>query len=116
MSKLPENVQTVTITLDRPRTLAFTLGAMRRMKEAVGVDLNHMTDLAISVEDAGGFVWAMLINADREGVTRDDVDEMIHMGNLQEVTAALTSLIGETKGAEGNAPKPAKGPARSRKK
>ena len=51
MNGFSEGTPTVTITLDKPRTLGFTLGAMRRCKE-LGV-------LKLDVADETAFMLAL---------------------------------------------------------
>lgn len=104
---LPENVPTVLVTLDRPRRMALTLGAMRRVKEQTGLSV---TDLDTMPEDERlarfhEFVWALLVNEDREGLTPADLEEMIHAGNLEHVAEAFVAVLYSSapKGAEGNA-------------
>jgi hypothetical protein len=101
MSALPENVPTVTVELDRPRTLAFTLGAMRRIKEATGRSISEIQETDIQPETFGSYIWALLVNEDRAGLTVEDIEEMVHAGNLRAVSAALQELVGGL--AEGNA-------------
>lgn len=103
-----QNVQTVTIALDRPRSMALTLGAMRRIKEATGRSITELQqgERGIEVEHVGAYIWAMLVNADREGLSVEDVEEMIRPRDLPEVTAAFAKLFtAASEGAEGNAPR-----------
>jgi hypothetical protein len=88
---LPENVPTATILLDRPRTIAFTLSAMRRIRESGRTIGDETIDEAAMVDHIGAYVWAMLVNEDREGLTIEDVEDMLHPGNLPAVTAAFNT-------------------------
>lgn len=104
MSKLPPNVPVRVVDLDRPRTLALTLAALKRIKDATGSLDMDLTEDAI-FDRAPALVWSALVDEDREGVTPGDVANMLHAGNLSEVIEALGSLAdaSQPKGAEGNA-------------
>lgn len=92
---LPENVPTVSLELDRTRRLAFTLGAMRRIKEATGRSITVIQSAGEEemLEHIGACVWAMLVNEDRADVEVADVEEMIHPGNLNAVIEAFSDLV-----------------------
>lgn len=107
-TKLSPNVPRRVLELDRPRTIALTLGALRRIKEVTG-----SSDVALSEDEvfdrAPALIWAALVDSDREDVTPDDVEGMLHAGNLAAVVGALSELAAQrdAKGAEGNAAVPA---------
>lgn len=91
----PQNVPTVEITLagDRPRRIAFTLGAMRRIKTVTG---HSVGDDAIQLaEIIGAYIWAMLVKEDRKDVTVEDIEDMIHPGNLDEIIAAFNAVVSQ---------------------
>lgn len=99
---LPPNVPTCTVDLDRPRTLALTLGAMRRIKEQTGtLDLDLTEDAMFDRLPA--IVWAALVEDDRD-ISPEQVADTLHAGNLASVVEALGSLAeaSQPKGAEGN--------------
>ncbi|HEX6924354.1 MAG TPA: hypothetical protein VF167_02940 [Longimicrobiaceae bacterium] len=102
---LAANVPTAQVELDRNRTIAFTIGAMRRVKELTGRSITA----GIEEEDVGRVVWAMLTEEDRADLTPEQVEDMIHPGNLGAVTAAIARLSGDAEGAEGNARPAGKG-------
>lgn len=110
MSKLAPNVPTRVVGLDRPRTMALTLAALRRIKEATGSFDMELSEDAV-FERAPALVWASLIDEDREDVSPQDVEGMLHAGNLGEVVSALEHLARTSmRGAEGNElPAPKKG-------
>lgn len=103
--KLPESIPTSVIELDRPRTLAFTLGAMRRIKQVSGKAFDD-PDAPRTVTDVIGFyIWAMLIEEDRTELTVENVWDLLHPGNIDAVTAAFTQLMNASNGnTEGKAP------------
>ena len=105
---LPENAHTVTVPLDRPRRLALTLGAMRRIQQLTGLTVSTLADLseADRTEHFHRLIWSLLVNEDREGLTPEDLEELIHAGNLQAIAEGFAAVLFEplpTKGAEGNA-------------
>jgi hypothetical protein len=104
---LPENAHTVTVPLDRPRRLALTLGAMRRIQQLTGQTVSTLADLseADRTEHFHRLIWSLLVNEDREGLTPEDLEELIHAGNLQAIAEGFAAVLFEplpTKGAEGN--------------
>lgn len=120
MMALPENVPVVTVDLDQPRRMALTLGAMRRLKEQTGLAIMDLGEFPADklMESLGKLIWSCLINEDRVGLTVDDVEELIHPGNLGAAAEALGHLMASLnqKGAEGNAPAAAKTQAARPKK
>lgn len=98
--KLPESIPTVVIVLDRPRTLAFTLGAMRRIKEQSGHALDDPEAPHAVTDVIGIYIWALLIKEDRTDLTVEDIWDLLHPGNLEEMTAAFYTLVGAENGNE----------------
>lgn len=104
-----QNVPQAEVVLDRPRVLAYTLGAMRRVREKLG----HELEGSIQLNEMGQVVWAMLDEDGRNELSSDQVEDLIHPGNISAITATVVALITgstpESKGAEGKAiPVPAK--------
>lgn len=105
---LPEAVPTAEIQLDRPRKLAFTLGAMKRIRQVLGRELGD--EGGSITDDIGGILWAMLVKEDRGDITPDDIDDMLtpgdgmRPGNLDEAIRVFNQLMGvsvaEGKGQE----------------
>ena len=92
--KLPENVPTVVIELDRPRTMAFTLGAMRRIKQVTGHALDdEKPDGERLIDVIGAYIWAVLIEEDRKDLTVENVEDLLHPGNLDAATQAFNALV-----------------------
>ncbi len=89
------NLPTAVVPLDRPRTLAFTLGAMHRIQEITGKPIAQLQELSESelLTSIHEYVWAMLVNEDREGLTPADIAEMLWPGNLQEVVEGFSGLL-----------------------
>lgn len=101
---LPPNVPTRVIPLDRPRTMALTLAALRRIKDVTGSLDIDLTEDAI-FDRAPSLVWAALVDEDRTDLTPDGVGDMLHAGNLSVVVSALGELAEASRpaDAEGNA-------------
>lgn len=103
-----ENVPTRTIVLGgKPRKLAFTIGAIRRIKAATG---KQKIDLGAElVERIGTYTWCMLLDREyRESVTIEDIEELLSFDMLSDVTDAFVALIsGDKKDAsdEGKVPR-----------
>lgn len=93
---LPENVPTRTITLDRPRRIALTLGATRRMKET-GVNTNMLFSQDgkddTLLDHLSTLLWCMLVEDDRGDVTPGDLDELIPITRMPEIQIAIFELI-----------------------
>lgn len=101
-TKLSPNVPTRTVALDRPRTMALTLGALKRIRDITG-SLDMQLDEDSVFERAPSLVWASLVDGDREDLSPEDVAGMLHAGNLAEVVGALQHLTQASTRAEGNA-------------
>lgn len=92
-----EGIPTVVLQLDQPRTLGFTMGAMRRIKEELGtldlpmVDGRIPLDRAIEIMPV--YIWACLDAKDRTEVSVEQLEDMMHPGNLPEITDAVTKLF-----------------------
>lgn len=96
---LSENVRTETVQLDQPRRMAFTLGAIRRLKQATGTDMDGLDDLLKDhnsiLEQLGGFVWALLVKEDRKGLTVEDVEDMITPAMIGDIMEAVGKVVAE---------------------
>lgn len=85
-------VPTVTITLDRERTMRMDMNAFADFEAVTHKSfMNGSLDLAnLTSDDMRALIWACLVQDD-ESLTQRDVGKMLHMGNL----AAATNLIAE---------------------
>lgn len=96
------------LELDKPRTHALTLRACRLIEESTG---HSITDVVGLLESApltylGRVLWATLLESDREGLTVEEVEEMIHPGNLLAAIETMQQLLKTFEalgGAEGKA-------------
>lgn len=95
----PENVRTETIQLDQPRQIAFTLGAIRRLKEVTGADVDALDALLQDhnsiLDKLGGFVWALLVKEDRGALTVEDIEDMISPGMIGDIMEAIGKVVSE---------------------
>jgi hypothetical protein len=90
----PRNVPTEVVNLDKPRTIALTLDALLRLEEATGQPLMGISmDASQIVKSLDAWIWAGLDDDDRAEISRDDVRQMIHIGNLTTLLGVVTQLI-----------------------
>lgn len=88
-------------------TLGWTWGAKRRLQEGLkerGVDLNS-PDSAVG-ENLPLVIWAALDKATREGISVDEIEELVNPRNQVEVVTKLGQLFTESepdREPEGNA-------------
>lgn len=105
--KLPESVPQAVVVLDKPRTMAFTFGAMRRIKQVSGHSLDDPEAPRAVTDVIGFYIWALLVEEDRGELTVENVWDLLHPGNIDAVTASFTELVGAGTGNgsdEGKAP------------
>lgn len=93
-----EGTPTVEIALDKPRQLGFTMGAMRRIKERLGtLDMPVAENGKIPLDKALGLVpvwiWACLDAPDRAEVSVEQLEDMLHPGNLEKISDQITALF-----------------------
>jgi hypothetical protein len=91
--KIPESVPQAEIMLDKPRTIAFTFGAMRRIKQHTGKALDDEREQGVS-DVLGTWIWAMLSEDDRKELSLENVWDCLHPGNVEEISAAFNALVG----------------------
>jgi len=83
----------VTIELDRPRTLSLTLNALIAYEEKTGANLfAALQESNTQMVAMREMLWAALLGDD-PSLTLEDVGDMIHPGNISEVTEALNHII-----------------------
>lgn len=109
----PEGTPTAVVSLGgKDRTLGFTIGAMRRIKEAGGkLQIDDGEDSDDVIYAVPLWVWACMDKEDREELSVEDVEDRMHPGNMEEISAAVTRLFlsSRPEGAEGNGAKAPKG-------
>lgn len=93
MAGFAEGTPTVSVTLDKPRELAFTLGALRRVREKLGSLDIPTDDSPESLAALPHIVWACLDASGRKEVTVEQIEDLIHPGNMAAVSEAITKLF-----------------------
>lgn len=107
----PEGTPTVEVVLDQPRTLGFTLGAMRRIKETLGtLEIDTEAGDEGLVTTLPSYIWACMDAEGRAALSIEQVEDMIHPRNMGPISQALRDLFEQSapEGAEGNAGSAAK--------
>lgn len=90
MAEFSEGTPTVTIDLDKPRTLAFTIGAMRRARQLGVLDKDATSEVEFMLA-LPEYVWACLPEVDRGELSVAQIGELIHPRNV----APIASKVGE---------------------
>lgn len=94
MNGFAEGVPTVEIQLaGKPYTLGWTLGSMRRLRERLAAQGLDLKDAIAQAENLPAVVWASMDKETREAVSVDDIEEMLHTGNQDEVIEKISSLF-----------------------
>lgn len=89
-SSTPTPTRGVPITLDRPRRVRYPLGILRKMQDEMGAAFMG----AMQVEKITKILWYGLIHED-PNLTEEQVDNMVDLENLSEVTAAVAKATGQ---------------------
>jgi len=84
---------TVPIELDKPRNLKFTLNSMVLFEKHTGKRFNQLEG-GLSMEELRIMLWACLLHEDPD-LTPEQVGDMIHAGNFDQVGQALDALMAE---------------------
>ena len=96
----PAPYDLVTVELDRPRRLKLSWGAMRRIKDQTGFDIRQPKEGA--PWDTDTMLPVVLCEALRHEdpeITVEQVEDMIHIGNMAAVVAAFFACVGLDSGA-----------------
>lgn len=92
MADFAEGQPTAVVPLDKPRTIGFSLGAMRRVRDQLGT-LEYDPDSPDALLALPAYVWACLSSADRAELSVAQVEDMIHPGNMAEVSETLGVIL-----------------------
>lgn len=84
-------VPVVKVILDKERTMRLDLNALEAFEDLTGKQMHEMGDKP-KVKDLKALVWASLLHED-EQLTIKQVGAMVHVGNLEEMTQAVTELL-----------------------
>jgi hypothetical protein len=98
-----EGVPTVMIDLDKPRELGYTVAAIARIQAIVGAAAD-LTLQKTQVEMLPKLVWACLSAEGRRELSIEQIEDMIHLGNVGPIGAAIGVLhaASNPEDAEGN--------------
>jgi len=85
----------IPIQLDKERHLKFDLNAFAELEDIYG-DINTAFEAMQrgSIKAIRAMLWAGLVHEDKS-LTIEQVGEMVHLGNMNEVMSAITKAINE---------------------
>ena len=85
----------IPIQLDKERHLKFDLNAFAELEDIYG-DINTAFEAMQkgSIKAIRAMLWAGLVHEDKS-LTIEQVGEMVHLGNMNEVMGAITKAISE---------------------
>jgi hypothetical protein len=90
---MPSVVKSVPITLDRERHLRLDLNAIVEFEQAAGISIIKIDFTALPMAHLRALLWACLLGED-PALTQQQVGEMIHVGNMAEMSEALGRVFG----------------------
>lgn len=82
----------VTVTLDKVRTIRFTLNSLAELEDKFGVPLSKMGEVELGIKAIRSMLWAGLIHEDEE-LTEKQVGAMVDFSNLEEVQEKVTTAF-----------------------
>ena len=118
MIQLPEGTPTRQVFLGgRPRTIAFTMGALRRLRERLGDKAEEIqANPGLMMEYIDRYLWAMLVDPeDRAEIAPNALADMIPLGKLGDYVGPVTELVLESIGSQEEAGEEANPPAGKKK-
>lgn len=83
----------VEVELDKKRTIRFTMNAMAEIEDKLGVSLEDMGDIKMSIKNVRTILWAGLIHEDPE-LTEQEVGDMVDMNNMEYVQEQVALAFG----------------------
>ena len=84
----------VSIELDKERTLNYTLNSLVDIEEKLGVPMEEMGNIQMSVRNVRVLLWAGLTHED-ENLTERQVGGMVNLHNLQYVQGKVTEAFSQ---------------------
>lgn len=82
----------VKVTLDKERTLRYTLNALAELEDALGVPLSDMEGLQLGMKQVRAFLWAGLIHEEKE-LTIEQVGDLVDFENIKDVNDKITEAF-----------------------
>ena len=82
----------VSITLDKKRTIRFTLNALAEIEDTLGVPLSKLSEVELGVKTVRTMLWAGLLHED-ETLTERQVGNWVDFENLEEVQTKVTEAF-----------------------
>ena len=85
-----------TVQLDTERKVILNLFAMKKFRELTGKSVMNLKAEETTEEEISALAWAALLTHNPD-ITIEEVDKLIHIGNMEEVYAAImgTSMAPE---------------------
>lgn len=78
--------------LDKPRTIRFSLNSLELIEEKIGVALENMDSVPMTIKNVKILLWCGLVHED-EALTEKEVGEMVDLSNLQEVQEKMAEAF-----------------------
>jgi hypothetical protein len=86
----------VEVELDKVRKIFFDLNALGELEERLGVPLDELQNVKLSIKNVRTLIWAGLIHED-EDLTEQYVGKLVHVGNLQHVQEKIALAMSYAK-------------------
>lgn len=87
--------KTITLELDRVRTLKFTLNSLEIIEDLTGQSLDKIGQ-SMNMKTLKALLFAGLVHEDKE-LTPEQIGDMIEVGDLERVSQALSEALGGLK-------------------
>lgn len=87
--------KTITLELDRVRTLKFTLNSLEIIEDLTGQSLDKIGQ-SMNMKTLKALLYAGLVHEDKE-LTAERIGDMIEVGDLERVSQALSEALGGLK-------------------
>lgn len=87
--------KTITLELDRVRTLKFTLNSLEIIEDLTGESLDKIGQ-SMNMKTLKALLFAGLVHEDKE-LTAEQVGDMIEFDDLERVSSALSEALGGLK-------------------
>lgn len=83
----------VEVELDKKRTIRFTMNAMAELEDKLGLSLEDMGNVQMTIKNVRTILWAGLIHEDPD-LTEEEVGNMVDMGNMEYVQEKVALAFG----------------------